>query len=36
MNITDEDIDPYRKRYKVVREKVKKLNKNLDERSKAI
>ena len=36
MNITDEDIGPYRKRYKVVREKVKKLNKNLDERSKAI
>ena len=35
-NITDEQINQYRKRYKVVREKVRKLNKNLDERSKAI
>ena len=37
MNITDEDIDPYRKRYKRRREeKLKKLDENLDERSKAI
>ena len=35
-NITDEDIYPYRDRYKDVREKVRKLNENLNERSKAI
>ena len=35
-DITDEDTHPYRTRYKVAREKVKKLNENLDERSKAI
>ena len=35
-NITDEDIYPYRARYKDAREKVTKLNKNLDERSKEI
>ena len=35
-NITDEDIYPYRARYKDAREKVRKLNKNLDERSKEI
>ena len=37
MNITDEDIDPYRKKYKRRREeKLKKLDENLDERSKTI
>ena len=36
MNLTDEDIQPYRTKYKVARDKVKKLNENLDERSKAI
>ena len=36
MNITDEDIHPYRSRYKDAREKVIKLNENLNERSKAI
>ena len=35
-NITDEDIYPYRARYKDAREKVRKLNENLDERSKEI
>ena len=35
-NITDEDIYPYRARYKDAREKVRKLNENLNERSKAI
>ena len=35
-DITDEDTHPYRTKYKVVRDKVKKLNDNLDERSKAI
>ena len=35
-DITDEDTHPYRTKYKVVRDKVKKLNENLDERSKAI
>ena len=34
--ITDEDINPYRNKYKKVREDVMKLNENLDERSKAI
>ena len=34
--ITDEDTQPYRTKYKVARDKVKKLNENLDERSKAI
>ena len=37
MNITDEDMDPYRKKYKRRREeKLKKLDENLDERSKTI
>ena len=36
MNITDEDVQPYRLKYVKVREKVIKLDKNLDERSKAI
>ena len=36
MNITDEDIHPYRDRYKDARDKVIKLNENLNERSKTI
>ena len=36
MNITDEDMYPYRARYKDVREKVRKLNENLNEKSKDI
>ena len=36
INVTDEDIQPYKPKYKVARDKVKKLNENLDERSKAI
>ena len=36
MNVTDEDVQPYKPKYKVARDKVKKLNENLDERSKAI
>ena len=37
MNITDEDIDPYRKKYKRRQEdKLKKLDEDLDERSKTI
>ena len=35
-SITDEDSNPYRTKYKVARDMVKKLNENLDERSKAI
>ena len=35
-NLTDEDTNPYRPKYKVAREEVMKLNENLDERSKAI
>ena len=35
-DITDEDTHPYTTKYIVVRDKVKKLNENLDERSKAI
>ena len=35
-DITDEDTHPYRTKYKVVREKVRKLNENLDKRSKKI
>ena len=35
-NITDEDTKPYRKRYKKSREKIRKLDENLDKRSKAI
>ena len=35
-NIMDEDIYPYRARYKDARENVRKLNENLNERSKAI
>ena len=35
-DITDEDTQPYRTKYKVAREEVMKLNENLDERSKAI
>ena len=35
-NITDEDISPYRARYKDARDKLRKLNENLNERSKEI
>ena len=35
-NITDEDIHPYKSRYKYAREKVGKLGDDLNERSKAI
>ena len=35
-DITDEDIHPYRNRYKDAREKVRKLGDNLNKRSKAI
>ena len=35
-DITDEDTHPFRTKYKVAREKVRKLNENLDERSKAM
>ena len=35
-NITDEDIRPYRTEYKNARQKVRKLNENLNERSKEI
>ena len=36
MNVTDEDVQPYKPRYIIAREKIKKLNENLDERSKEI
>ena len=36
MNVTDEDIKPYKTKYKRAREEVMKLNENLDERLKAI
>ena len=36
MNITDEEINPYKLKYKRAREKVRILNENLNERSKAI
>ena len=35
-DITDEDINPYRNKYKKARDDVMKLNENLDEKSKAI
>ena len=35
-SITDEDINPYKNKYKKARDDVMKLNENLDERSKAI
>ena len=35
-NITEEDIHPYRSRYKDAREKVRKLDDDLNERLKAI
>ena len=35
-NLTDEDVNPHRPKYMKVREKIRKLNKNLDERSKEI
>ena len=36
VNITDEDINPYKQKYKKAREKVRILNEDLNERSKAI
>ena len=36
MNVMDEDVQPYKPKYKVAREKVRKLNENLYERSKEI
>ena len=36
MNVTDEDVQPYKPKYKVARKKIKKLDENLDERSKEI
>ena len=36
INITDEDINPYKPKYKRARDKVRILNENLDERSKTI
>ena len=36
MNVTDEDIQPYKPKYKVAREKVRKLNEKLNESSKAL
>ena len=36
INITDEDVQPHRVRYKRAREKVRVLNENLNERSKAV
>ena len=36
MNVKDEDVQRYKLKYKVAREKVRKLNENLDERSKEI
>ena len=36
VNLTDEDVQHHRKKYKKAREKVRKLNNNLDERSKEI
>ena len=35
-NITDEDVNPYRTKYKVAREEVRKLDEDLDKRSKEI
>ena len=32
MNVTDEDVQPYKPKYKVAREKVRKLDENLNER----
>ena len=36
VNITDEDVNPYKQKYKKAREKVRILNEDLNERSKAI
>ena len=36
INITDEDINPYKPKDKKARKKLRKLDENLDERSKAI
>ena len=35
-NITDEDINPYKPRYRKARERIRKLDENLNERSKAL
>ena len=35
-NITDEDVQPHGDKYKKAREKARKLNENLNERSRAI
>ena len=35
-NLTDEDVQPHRPKYIRAREKIRKLDENLDERSKAI
>ena len=35
-NITDEDVQPHKMRYRKAREKIRKFNENLDERSKEI
>ena len=35
-NITDEDVQPHRTKYKKARKKLRKLDENLDERLKAI
>ena len=36
INITDEDVQPYRLEYVKMKEKIRKLDENLDKRSKAI
>ena len=36
INMTDEDINPYKPKYKKARKKLRKLDENLDERSKTI
>ena len=36
VNVTDEDVQPYKPRYIIAKEKIKKLDENLDERLKAI
>ena len=36
MNVTDEDVQPYKPKYKVARDKIKKLNEKLNESSKAL
>ena len=36
LNITDEDVNPYKKKYKRARERIRKLDENLNKRSKTI